>query len=195
MSELANSSGIQLNYCPSKCCRNCAWMSQKWSCGLFKVEKRSRSFFKMPQNNQTQEWFGRWAFPRWLLQAVWEAPHWTKVCCKWQLKWWQYNTKPFNNIIVLDIMNQNTLLCVSNIVSSWLDKDLQEIERLLRGRRKYLYINGVVAGMLWICGLDKNINFGKQSKRNNLKVCGPDGYHAVVQPDLQNPQKGFCSDL
>jgi len=28
-----------------------------------------------------------------------------------------------------------------------------------------------------------------------LPVCGPDGYHALVQPDPENPEKGFCSDL
>jgi len=28
-----------------------------------------------------------------------------------------------------------------------------------------------------------------------LPVCGPDGYHAVVQPNPQNPEEGFCSDL
>ena len=194
MSELANSSGIQLNYCPSKCCRNCAWMSQKWSCGLFKVGKKIKEVF---QNASKQPNSGViWALGISPMATTGRVRSSTlNKGCKWQLKWWQYNTKPFNNLIALDIMNQNTLLCVSNIVSSWLDKDFQEIERLLRGRRKHLYINGVVAGMLWICGLDKNINFGKQSKRNNLKVCGPDGYHAVVQPDPQNPQKGFCSDL
>ena len=26
-------------------------------------------------------------------------------------------------------------------------------------------------------------------------MCGPDGYHALVQPDPENPGKGFCSDL
>ena len=31
--------------------------------------------------------------------------------------------------------------------------------------------------------------------RNVLKVCGPDGYHAVVQPNPEKPEEGFCSDL
>ena len=37
--------------------------------------------------------------------------------------------------------------------------------------------------------------FLKISKQICPKVCGPDGYHAVVQPNPFHPGRGYCSDL
>ena len=34
---------------------------------------------RLLQNLQIQEWLRGWAFPWWLLQALWKTPHWTKV--------------------------------------------------------------------------------------------------------------------